>query len=706
MKKFSTILLVVFAMNMGVQAALQEKLDYPTNMLTVDSVVSSMEGREDTMVTKISGISGGDSVEVVVPMSSGGAGGGGSTGGGAGSAITDPAEIFEPAQPAKEEPPFALHRFYLSDFSGAPINDFYPGQAVNINAQISKREPVQDEPTAVIAVMDANNVLQQIKTMRLDTKEEMATVQLSYVLPEQFHGMHAKLFLWDGLDTMEPVLCADTVYLYETRTQSADFTITEVLASEEEQLWFKLEIDVSDGKTAQEELIAVGDAQLLPYLGYHCSGTLYFQGSEVQLKEVQPEKRNVLEVESETINIHQRMEVIDGKLTIEYRDKSGNLKLLTMKRGSAVYRNGQKTDMALEDILQEYLQLTQYKTFQLQLLMENETECETVFISEKENYMVETRSDEEKSFVDLRFGDTVSLKDGIICGCVSIYKDGSEVSFGDIQENDVLTFDGIYSAEGAFISGTVEVSDRIVGGLIEELDTTDKIATIGANRYPFDYKIDLMAGMEKWFYLNADGKIVYWENTMENKRDLLFVTKITEIPGMNEEMIVTGMNLDGEWKEYSMYRGSVKVNGERYYGKFTDFEKKEMGIRGEADGSYFVNQLIFIGTNSSGDLTRYHTRPNENQYIERKYFTSFSLPEGQAYQKESSSFGQIKLNQETAIVSYDSAAAQLRPLETKDIVITTAAALADGTQATEDTVAYNVDRSMTATAIVGPDLFQ
>ena len=698
MKKFSMILLCVFVMNMGIQAAAQEKLDYPTNMLTVDSVVSSMEGREDTMVTKISGISGGDSVEVVVPVSSGWVGGG-STGGGAGSAITDPAEIFEPAQPAKEEPPFALHRFYLSDFSGAPINDFYPGQAVNINAQISKMEPVQDEPTAVIAVMDANNVLQQIKTMHLDTKEEMATVQLSYVLPEQFHGMHAKLFLWDGLDTMEPILCADTLYLYETRTQSAEFTITEVLASEEEQLWFKLEIDSSDGKTEHEELIAVGDAQLLPYLGYHCSGTLYFQGSEVQLKEVQPEKRNVLEVESETINIHQRMEIIDGKLTIEYRDKSGNLKLLTMKRGSAVYRNGQKTDMDLEEILQEYLHVMQYKPFRLQLLMENETECDTVFIYEKENYMVETRSDEEKSFVDLRFGDTISLKDGIACGSVRIYKDGREVSFGDTQENDALTFDGIYSAEGAFISGTVEVSDRVIRGSIHELKSENKMIEIAGIWYPFDYKIELAAGMEKWFYLNTDGEIVYWENTMENKRDLLFVTKITEKPGIEKEMIVTGMNLDGEWKEYSMNLKEVAINGEYYYGKFTDFEKKEMGIRGEADGSYFVNQLIFIGTNPAGDLTRYNTRPNENQYIERKYFTSFSLPEGQAYQKESSSFGQIKLNQETAIVSYDSAAAQLRPLETKDIVITTAAALADGTQATEDTVAYNVNRSMTATAI-------
>src|SRR5699024_4165100 len=109
------------------------------------------------------------------------------------------------------------------------------------------------------------------------------------------------------------------------------------------------------------------------------------------------------------------------------------------------------------------------------------------------------------------------------------------------QENDALTFDGIYSAEGAFISGTVEVSDRVIRGSIHELKSENKMIEIAGIWYPFDYKIELAAGMEKWFYLNTDGEIVYWENTMENKRDLLFVTKITEKPRIEKEMIVTGM---------------------------------------------------------------------------------------------------------------------------------------------------------------------
>ena len=292
----------------------------------------------------------------------------------------------------------------------------------------------------------------------------------------------------------------------------------------------------------------------------------------------------------------------------------------------------------------------------------------------------------------------------------TIMKDGQQVSFADIQEDDILTISGVFS-DRYLEYGTVTITNEKVEGAISEYNSDDQEVTIDGKVYEFTDDVEpskMQAGNEGVYYIDARGKIVYVGNSVSSTK-LMFVTKIANASGMNGGVEIRGMDMEGNWNTYYTasrvaFDGTTSttdVKGIEDIG--TAVSNTGWGISGAAVNEvYPVNKVIAYGLNSSGEINKYNVKAEENATTDEYNFTSKTIGMDKDYSASTNSIGGVFLSENTVIISFDGAQDEL--LDDSDVSVASRDSLVDGAQADSDIVAYNINTEGEAVCIIGQGL--
>ena len=430
-------------------------------------------------------------------------------------------------------------------------------------------------------------------------------------------------------------------------------------------------------------------------------------------------RNDVLELESDDIVLGNRTGLGSNSYRLEYytdkeSGKTSTVDIATIADDLKLYVNGRETDPSqvngvgadAKDFFKYYIEGAENLDYELTLLNNTSSDDRytVAFVTTYDIYVVDSVN--ANNYRVTGKNGSIYLDEEDTDYSFTIMKDGQQVSFADIQVDDVLTVSGTFN-DRYLEYGTVTITTEKVEGTISEYNSDDQEVTIDGKVYEFTDDVEaskMQAGNEGVYYIDARGKIVYVGNSISSTK-LMFVTKIANTTGMNGSVEIRGMDMEGNWNTY--YAASrVAFDGDNStieVQEVADATKEQWGYSSETNrGIFIVNKVIAYGLNSSGEINKYNANPERNETTDRYNFTYRDIDANDDYSASTYSIGGVFLAENTVIISYDGASTD--ELDDSDVSVASRDSLVDGTKASGPVTAYNINTDGEAVCIVGPGL--
>lgn len=273
------------------------------------------------------------------------------------------------------------------------------------------------------------------------------------------------------------------------------------------------------------------------------------------------------------------------------------------------------------------------------------------------------------------------------------FADGTEATFDDIKEGDVLSVKaGIKETGNKLLSGKVIIlKDSSVTGKITEVNSSDNEITIGDETYTVNSSkmSSMRTNMEGTFYVNARGNIFEVDQSViVSNMSLGFATQIGTTSGISSGRQIEMMNEDGEFVVYDLATNLLVYDGTDVEGTsvksatvdFTGYNVIDIATAPDSSASpsstngykaiatassnsdnFVVNAPVAYSLNSNGEVnelaftTLYYKLNNKAPLTgnDSGYgFTAYAVANN-SYSDTKESIGGVYLNDNTVIFSID-----------------------------------------------------
>ena len=228
---------------------------------------------------------------------------------------------------------------------------------------------------------------------------------------------------------------------------------------------------------------------------------------------------------------------------------------------------------------------------------------------------------------------------------VTIVKDGAIVEFDALAEGDVVT---ILEPEAKLL--TIYVSSVKVEGVVEEVEAD--VYTIAGKDYEISglSALELEAGDEGIFYINASGKIVASEtvSTLEGANYVIAMAKSAETGSFGDaDYLVKVFTAAGEVETLTIRDKKVTVNAET---KLDADEAYELIDLPEDEAEEGV--LAMIEVSAAGELIAFYTVDNDEDFttISEEYASA----NDEEYIAKRKTYGDVDLDEKTLVFNIES----------------------------------------------------
>lgn len=185
---------------------------------------------------------------------------------------------------------------------------------------------------------------------------------------------------------------------------------------------------------------------------------------------------------------------------------------------------------------------------------------------------------------------------------LSIIKNDQEISYTALKSGDVVTVTS--NSDGSVI--TMIVSDKVISGTVEEMESDGSEATIGgkdyivSDAYEKAFKVDstipeLLSGLSGEFYLSFDNRIVDIKSSKDARR-YGYMTDIYQGQGLDDAVVVRMFADDGTWANYNL-ADKLTFDGD------TRTEKSEAYALMQASADEVLYSPVRFSLNSDGEIT-------------------------------------------------------------------------------------------------------
>ncbi|MBR5586469.1 MAG: S-layer homology domain-containing protein, partial [Clostridia bacterium] len=245
-----------------------------------------------------------------------------------------------------------------------------------------------------------------------------------------------------------------------------------------------------------------------------------------------------------------------------------------------------------------------------------------------------------------------------------IYKDGELASFEDIAENDILSIVGYIdeSNDDGLAYGKVYItSEQVEGKVTARSAAANKITVDGVTYKAAGDALTAALGDTAVFYVNVRGVLVA-RDTKASAATVQygFASYIRAYDSdYNEPAQLRVLTADGAWKTLNIAKSTIINNVGRKDTRTSSFNWASATDVGSALGynpaesatKYKVNNVVAFDLNAAGEVSKLYWVDVTDVFV-RETVT----PANRVFDAGTCAFGQIFLDEETAIFSVDSAA--------------------------------------------------
>lgn len=219
-------------------------------------------------------------------------------------------------------------------------------------------------------------------------------------------------------------------------------------------------------------------------------------------------------------------------------------------------------------------------------------------------------------------------------------KDGAEVSYTELKENDVLTIYAMTTEARELEDGSVTFINAIltrdvVDGMITGKNGNKEVYEIDGTEYSFAawYDDDLEVGDYYTIYLNVFGRIAWYEKSISNIKYGV-INRVWE--NNYGEEVVSMVDANGEIVTYQFYKHSDYITwSEEYY-----------AVKDEAFEDVWEKLIVTYKLTTDNKIYGIESAENLD--------AGFSITEGE-YSKNYQKIGRAKMSDKTKIVDYSKA---------------------------------------------------